>query len=61
LLFSPDSQEEMRGQLKSAVNDADLRGRLKEQARQDALKNHTWKRNAERTLEAVRGELAESK
>ena len=61
LLFSPDSQEEMRGQLKSAVNDADLRGRLKEQARQDALKNHTWKRNAERALEAVRGELAESK
>ena len=53
LLFSPGGWDELRRQLQRAVDDENLRRRLGAQARRDSLAEHTWRRNAEKTLGAL--------
>jgi len=53
LLFGPGSLEELAGMVEVLARDDRLRTALGEQARADVLERHTWRRNAERVLEAL--------
>ncbi len=53
LLFDADVAGSLRETLRTAVDDAKLRACLGARAREDALTEHTWLKNAEKTLECA--------
>jgi glycosyltransferase involved in cell wall biosynthesis len=46
LLFEPENDENLRGQLRILICDLSLRSLLGKQAREDVFKKHLWKQNA---------------
>lgn len=54
LLVEPGNVNELAGAIAKLVESRDLRERLGVRAREVAVQNHTWTRNAERVLEAFR-------
>jgi len=54
LLFEPGNQTEMLDKIRKLLDDAGLRKRLGEKAREMIVENYTWNDNAQRALEACR-------
>ena len=54
LRFTSDDVKSLREAIKQALDSADLRQRLGEQARRDILEKYTWVRNGEAVLERTR-------
>ncbi len=54
ILFQPGCPDSFTEAVRRLAGDSDLRGRLGCRAREQVLKEHTWRRNAERVLASVR-------
>ncbi|RMH61991.1 MAG: glycosyltransferase family 1 protein [Calditrichaeota bacterium] len=54
LLFTPDNAEALKSRLLTLMNDAELRARLGQKARQAVLERFTWDNNARLTAEMAR-------
>jgi len=54
LLVEPGDDEELRASILRLVESEELRKRLGARAREVAEREHTWKRNAQRVLDAYK-------
>jgi len=54
ILVEPGNEEQLVEGILELAADEELRGKLGRQAREDAIGNYTWERNAEKVIEAVR-------
>lgn len=57
LLFEPGKIDEMEHVIKCLIEDKELRGKLGYSAREQTVKYHTWRNNAEQILQIIRAEI----
>jgi glycosyltransferase involved in cell wall biosynthesis len=56
LLFSPDDETSLRAALERLMEDPELRTRLGNKAREDAITRYSWEANVRRILSALNQE-----